>query len=327
MFCPECGNEVPEGAVFCPVCGRYLNPGYTYQAPEGEASSETVTYTCEPVYVRPRQRYRGTSALLVIAVVAVAALFILSPYLNLVDRGELYGQSFTSEYSGTYSDSDYKLEYSWTYLGGSFSLDMPVSSSDVAKYTKMNSSGRSVTDWSTCTEFVITDDNTAALVDALAGLYQQAFGTAPSADQKYANFILAFVQCVYEYTSDTLLYGQSEYYAYPVETMYHVAGDCEDTSILCAALYSQAGFSAAVLIVPEHAMAGVALDSYTAPSISSGEILSQTIDGKTYYACETTVNSYQPVGINYGTYNGHLLSYYLNRGRMGQGMYTFYEVD
>ncbi len=326
MFCPECGNKVPDGALFCPVCGRYLSSGYTYEAREGEAQS--TTYTCEPVYEAPQvRRHRGTGSLLVLAVVLVAALLLLTPYLTVSNQGELSGKSFSAEYSGIYTDDQYKMEYSWTYLGGSFSFDIPITKTDYQTYVNTNKDGRAVTDWSTCTDFVVLDSYTAAVVDALAELYESAFGKAPACDQAYANFILAYVQVAFTYMTDTLQYGQSEYYAYPVQTLVNLKGDCEDTSILCAALYKQAGFDAAVLIVPEHAMAGVALDSYTAPSISTGEILSQTVGGKTYYACETTTDSFQPVGVNYSSYSGHLLSYYLNRGKIGQGLYTFYEVD
>lgn len=327
MFCPECGKEVPEGAVFCPACGRYLTSGYTFCSDSTPVSAQSSTYTYEPSYGQPtKPGYRGVSWLLVIAVVAVAAMVIFTPYLNLGQKGELYGHSFSEEYTGTYTSAEYKIEFTWTYLDGSFSFDMPVEKTDYAFWHSTNTSGRSVVDWSTCTDFVITDTYTASIVSNLSALYEKAFGKAPSADQHYAEFILAYVQAAYAYGTDSLIYGQSEYYAYPVETIVNQKGDCEDTSILCAALYKQAGYDSALLIVPEHAMAGVALENYNAPKTGSGEIISETINGKTYYACETTTESYQPVGVNYSTHDGHLLSYYLNRGRVGQGLYTFYEV-
>ena len=328
MYCPECGREVPEGAVFCPACGRYLSSGYTFCSDEGPLTGQSTTYTYEPAYMAPpRPRYKGTSILLTVAVIAVAALVLFSPFLNLEQKGELYGRSFYQEYDGTYTSDEYKVEFKWSYLGGSFYFDIPVEKADYTAWHNTNSSGRAVVDWSTCTDFVKTETYTATVASKLAVLYENAFGKTPVADQHYAEFILAYVQAAYAYADDYVTYGKSEYYAYPVETITNKMGDCEDTSILCAALYKQAGYSAALLIVPEHAMAGVALENYSAPATGSGEIISETINGKTYYACETTTESYQPVGVNYSSHNGHMLSYYLGRGRIGQGLYTFYEVS
>ena len=74
-------------------------------------------------------------------------------------------------------------------------------------------------------------------------------------------------------------------------------------------------------------MVGVALSSYTTPSYAdSGEILKQKIGTRTFYAGETTVDSFQPVGVSYGSHKGYMYSYYLNAGIVGQGAYTFYEV-
>ena len=111
-----------------------------------------------------------------------------------------------------------------------------------------------------------------------------------------------------------------------METIYSGKGDCEDTTFLVDAIFKQAGYSTAIVILPGHAMAAVALTSYVAPELSSGEILKQTINGTTYYACETTISGYQPVGASGGTYNGQYYSYYIEPYGPDR-YYGFYPVE
>lgn len=47
MFCPKCGKEVPETAVFCPFCGASLKP--------------TETVKAEPVNNGPQPAATGTT--------------------------------------------------------------------------------------------------------------------------------------------------------------------------------------------------------------------------------------------------------------------------
>ena len=70
-------------------------------------------------------------------------------------------------------------------------------------------------------------------------------------------------------------------------------------------------------------MAAVALSSYDAPSLSNGEIFKHPVDGDMYYACETTVNGYQPVGASAGTYGDHYYSEWIS----DDSEYRFYLVD
>ena len=66
MFCPKCGNQVPDGAAFCNACGNKLEaqaapqPAYAtpvqqqsaYQAPQQPAYQAVQ----QPVYVAPVQQ-------------------------------------------------------------------------------------------------------------------------------------------------------------------------------------------------------------------------------------------------------------------------------
>ena len=321
MFCPECGRQVPEGAAFCPGCGRYVSSGYTFvQAPDQPSTTTTCYDYTEPV---SKPRFDSSKLTTVAIVLLVVAAIVVLPYFYHDDRGELYGRNFTESYSGETSGYTVK-EYTWDYLGGVFTCSLGLKNADFPT----SSVDRSPTYWASSVDFVQYDNDTiTSAVATLAKLYKQAFGTEPQPDQRYADFILAFVQGSISYVSDQNKYGYTEYYAFPVETLNKKTGDCEDTAILCAALYKKAGFSAALLLLPSHMMVGVALSEYQVPDHGDyGEILSQSIGGKTFYAGETTTDSPQPVGVNYGTNDHHYYSYYLNKGIIGQGAYTFYEV-
>ena len=39
MYCPNCGNQIPDGAKFCPGCGASTDGRYGYNTPSyGEDS-------------------------------------------------------------------------------------------------------------------------------------------------------------------------------------------------------------------------------------------------------------------------------------------------
>lgn len=166
---------------------------------------------------------------------------------------------------------------------------------------------------------IVTED----LQSKLQTLYANSVFSVYVDDYYYASFILAFVQQVISYYPEDLsgdvmpgsamgaderIYGREEYWAFPTETLIQGAGDCEDTSFLCAALFRAAELDAALLILPGHMMAGIYLENgissvnyphYTESSeyIISEEIVnSKTGTTKTYYGCETTADSQYLIG-------------------------------
>ena len=105
-------------------------------------------------------------------------------------------------------------------------------------------------------------------------------------------------------------------------------GDCEDTSILLAALYKSLGYEAGVIIVPGHALAAVGLASYDPGSYSAFryEIISKEIDGLTFYACETTIMVPLEIGlVNKSGYNDRPYSEYIDT-KIGTQHYGFFIV-
>jgi len=59
------------------------------------------------------------------------------------------------------------------------------------------------------------------------------------------------------YTSDSVTTGYDEYPRYPVETLVDGGGDCEDSSILAAALLSEMGYGTILIVLPGHMALGI----------------------------------------------------------------------
>jgi hypothetical protein len=76
--------------------------------------------------------------------------------------------------------------------------------------------------------------------------------------------------------------GHEVYPKYPVETLVHGQGDCEDGSILLAALLNESGYNAVLLLLPEarHMVIGVADMAVRGTTV--------IYDGVDYYTVETT---------------------------------------
>lgn len=92
--------------------------------------------------------------------------------------------------------------------------------------------------------------------------------------------VLGFAQSIV-YSSDLETTGHEDYWRFPVETMYEQTGDCEDTSILAAAVLRRLGHRVAIAVMPEHAALGVEVP----PGIPGHYA---TVDGRRMYYCETT---------------------------------------
>lgn len=97
----------------------------------------------------------------------------------------------------------------------------------------------------------------------------------------------------------TYYIGESKYWKFPLETLYCMGGDCEDTSILYCALAKALGLDTDPVIfeVPflGHMRAGVSVDGCEGCSFI-------TESGTKYYYCETAAGVNYSVGENPNTY-------------------------
>lgn len=96
--------------------------------------------------------------------------------------------------------------------------------------------------------------------------------------QDRVDFVLSFVQSL-PYTLDDVTTGYDEFRRYAIETLIEGGGDCEDTTILVAAILRGLGEKTALIFTPGHIALGV-----------SGDFKGSSIDhnGTKYYYCETT---------------------------------------
>jgi predicted transglutaminase-like cysteine proteinase len=79
----------------------------------------------------------------------------------------------------------------------------------------------------------------------------RSFGDGQLSLRERINAAVRFVQSL-QYTPDDVTTGQIEYPKYPIETLVHEGGDCEDTSILLGALLRELGCDVALLVLPNH---------------------------------------------------------------------------
>ncbi len=167
--------------------------------------------------------------------------------------------------------------------------------------------------------FVVADLDVRALEKALSDTYKKEFSNY-GGRQGYADFLLSFVQCcidhpdrVYEDapghyikddergSRDLFTYGETEYWAYPLQTLHLGMGDSEDMAFLLDALYSAARYKSALIFAGESVLPGVFLDTfedrYTPPE--HFEVVSKRlVDDRAHvvYICDTRFDYCVPVG-------------------------------
>ena len=145
-------------------------------------------------------------------------------------------------------------------------------------------------------QFVVVDKYITSLAEQFKAL-QAKYGWT---DIETAGCILAFTQYIpYQYDSDT--HGESEYWNFPVETLYLNMGDCEDTSILTSAIYKAMGYESALILMSGHMAVGILgtdLSGY-----SDFKKSHKTFSKSGYYYGETTSTTYElgevPSGVRY----------------------------
>ena len=128
-------------------------------------------------------------------------------------------------------------------------------------------------------EYVLSDYDRSLLREVV-----QKFRDAGS-EKGYSEYddvmnIATFVQSLH-YTPDSVTTGYDEYPRYPLETLVDDGGDCEDTSILTAALVDELGYGVVLIQLPGHMGVGIRASADTPGTYYEYQ-------GSRYYYLETT---------------------------------------
>lgn len=177
--------------------------------------------------------------------------------------------------------------YHWEFKGKPYKLSLNISKST---YDKLKSEARclDVSEWG---KVYVTNGITNEVREIVVKLLQiqKNYGT-----YQEVSFVLSFVQGVIRYQQDI-----GEYPKYPIETLTEGTGDCEDYSILGAAILKCMDYDVALLVMPKHVALGIA----GASDLPGSYILH---NGVRYYYSEMTSQGWRigdiPDGEKHNTY-------------------------
>lgn len=164
--------------------------------------------------------------------------------------------------------------YTWDYDGRQWSIELQIAEGLYSFYKEIPRPP--TTNYSVYVTHPLDDAEIGSLADEFRDAARQRRFSA--AEQ--VALAAAFVQSL-PYTEDTVTTTYDEYPRYPVETLIDNGGDCEDTSILLAAILDSLGYDVVLIIFPDqHAAVGVAVDGV------AGTYYEQA--GTKYFYLETT---------------------------------------
>lgn len=133
----------------------------------------------------------------------------------------------------------------------------------------------------------VNDANNQQIIKDIVEIIQTYIDQYAYDDDAVAREAARFVQAAIEYEYDSVSTGMQEYPRYPIETLYEHQGDCEDTSILMAALLKQLGYEVGFFHVPGH----VAVAIRTADTYAGGAYYE--INGHRYLFIESTSSGWK----------------------------------
>ncbi len=177
-----------------------------------------------------------------------------------------------------YAEGNGSLTYAWTYDYDDYSVSFDLSYEQYSYYVDLETERYMtiLSDRDNALNFITVDDSVIVfLAERMDDLGEQA----GLDEAELASLVLTFVQTL-PYATDAVTHSMTDYWSFPVETLYEGSGDCEDTSFLYSTLMSALGYGTALLIFDDHIAVGVGCIGL------SGWYYE--VDGAKYYYCETT---------------------------------------
>lgn len=174
-------------------------------------------------------------------------------------------------------EEHYEVEFQWDDSTGLFSsnkhveLELPV---DLYEYctnrARIHQYG-----------VYVSDPFQKPFLDEVLNAIRETVSNTHDQSPEFRNAIIEFVQSL-DYTTDVNDTGHMAYPKYPIETLRHQQGDCEDGTILLGSLLYTLGYDIALLTMPSehHMVLGVALEDHSGASVAH--------DGTEFFLLETT---------------------------------------
>ncbi|PIN84238.1 hypothetical protein COV61_00685, partial [Candidatus Micrarchaeota archaeon CG11_big_fil_rev_8_21_14_0_20_47_5] len=137
--------------------------------------------------------------------------------------------------------------YNWNYLGKEWTLSIPIDNSSFPFY-QSRSRLRPY-------DLFVSDPFDDSMINSIVAAFNQ-YAETKERGRAAAYLAVSFVQSL-PYTSDLVTAGSDEYPRFPYETLLADGGDCEDTSILAAAILRGMGYDTVLIELPDHMAVGI----------------------------------------------------------------------
>ena len=325
MYCRFCGYEITEEDLYCPNCGkRCLSP--LTESPDAEKKEKkrskwliavlavliilcagacavvlpvlltpenaSVTLTSTPdgasVFIGETSVGNAPLTFEILPDVPTDISVVMEGYVTWVESvtltpGEHYTLYVTLEKEAPplVSDTEETFErvYEWKYNGYTFSTQFSLSKEKYAYYQGLGHSNLNLVKYAT------DSYNRKVVREIAAGIKEQGESLGFT---NYEIMMLAasFVQTL-PYVEDDEYMGTPEYARYPIETLVDRGGDCEDKSILLAALLRELGCEVVLMEFPNHVAVGVEANRDDAYGSYA------SYGGKKYFYLESTASGWE----------------------------------
>jgi len=170
-------------------------------------------------------------------------------YDELITKYQLLLASVPLE-SLSFSGSVTIKNYTWVFKSRTWSLSLSIPDSLYDYYKSLE---RTQTD---DYSIYVTHPYDDAYISTIIEKFNEIAITNRLSEADKVNLVISFVQSL-PYTYDNVSKGFDEYPRYPVETLVDMEGDCEDTSILAAALLDAMNYDVILINPPGHMAVGV----------------------------------------------------------------------
>ncbi|MBO6027092.1 MAG: hypothetical protein J6P73_07585 [Bacteroidales bacterium] len=166
---------------------------------------------------------------------------------------------------------NYKITHEWMYNGTQWSCEINI---PVGMYRYYQRRAHKSDDM---VQFVLSDYDRQYL-RGLVTLFRERGAFEGYTDRDNLGNVISFVQSL-QYITDMDSKWEDEYVRFPVETLVDGKGDCEDMSVLAAAILHEMGYDVKLVALPDHLALAVDCDC---------EGTYYAYEGKKYYYVEVT---------------------------------------